>query len=84
MSRSRKKFNSKWLKEFSWLAYSPSSGKGFCKVCALFDNEVKHETNTIIRILFSESLTAKKYSYRCLKDHDHEHGYIKRQWKIII
>ena len=70
VSGSRRKFNSKWSKEFSWLAYSPSSDKGFCKVCTLFDNEVKHETNTTIRILFSESLTAKKYSYSCLKDHD--------------
>ena len=58
------------MKKFSRLAYSPSSDKGFCKVCTLFDNEAKHETNTAIRILFSESLTAKKYSHRCLKDHD--------------
>ena len=70
VSGSRRKFNSKWLEEFSWLAYSPCSDGGFCKVCTLFGDEVKHETNTTIRSLFSEALTAKKYSYRNLKDHD--------------
>ena len=29
-------------------------------VYALFGDEVKHETNTTIKILFSEALTAKK------------------------
>ena len=78
VSGSRRKFNSKWLKEFSWLAYSPSSDGGFCKVCTLFGDKVKHETNTTIKILFSEALTAKKYSYRCLKDHDASTGLHKK------
>ena len=52
VSGSRRKFTSKWLKEFSWLVYSPSSGWGFCKVCTLVGDEVKHETNTTIRIFF--------------------------------
>ena len=42
VSGSRRKFNSKWLKEFNWLAYSPSSDGGFCKVCTLFGDKVKH------------------------------------------
>ena len=54
---SRTKINSKWLKEFGWLSYSPSSDGGFCKVCTLFGDEVKHETNTTIKNLFSEALT---------------------------
>ena len=66
---SRRNFNSKWLKEFSCLAYSSSSDGIFWKVCTLFGDEVKHETNTTIKILFSEPLTAKTFSYRCLKDH---------------
>ena len=56
---SKTKFNSKWLKEFSWLAYSPSIDGGFCDAFILFGDEVKHETNTTIKILFSEALTAK-------------------------
>ena len=71
-SGSRRKFNSIWLHEFSWLiAYSPRSDSGgggegrggsgwVCKGCTLFGDEVKHETNTNIKILFSETLTAKK------------------------
>ena len=47
------------MEEFSWLAYSPCSDGGFCKVCTLFGDEVKHE-----------ALTAKKYSYMILKDHN--------------
>ena len=65
------------MKESSWLAYSPSSDGVFCKVCTLLGDEVKHETNTNIKILFSEALTAKKYSYRCLKDHDASTGLYK-------
>ena len=57
VSGSRRKFNSKWFKEFNCLAYSPSSDGGFCKVCTLFGDEVKHETNTTIKL---EALTAKK------------------------
>ena len=66
------------MKEFSWLAYSPSSDEGFCKVCTLFGDEVKHENNTTIKILFLEALTAKKYSYRYLKDHDASTGLHKK------
>ena len=70
VSETRSKFNSKWLKELSCLAYSTSSDGRFCKVSTLFDDEVKHKTNITINFLFSEALTAKKYSYRYLKDHD--------------
>ena len=78
VSWSKRKFKSKWLREFSWLAYSPSNDGGFCKVCTLFGDEVKHETNATIKTLFSEALTAKKYSYRCLKDHDASTGLHKK------
>ena len=50
----------------------------FCKACTLFGDEVKHETNTTMKILFSEALSAKKYSYRCFKDHDASTGLHKK------
>ena len=40
--------------------------------------EFKHETNTIIKIVFLEALTAKQYSYRVLKDHDASTGLHKK------
>ena len=80
----RKKFNSTWLKEFSWLAYFPGSDGRLCKVCTLFGDEVKHETNTTINILFSESLTAKKYCYRVLKDHFASTGWHKKAMENYI
>ena len=50
----------------------------FCKVCTLFCDEVKHETSTTIKNVFLEALTAKKYSYRCFKDHDTSTGLHKK------
>ena len=83
------------MHEFSWLvAYSASSdsrgggGAGWgwvCKGCTLFGDEVKHETNTNIKILFSETLTAKKNILKGFwKITLHQQHYIKRQWKIIM
>ena len=45
----RRKFNSKWLKDFSWLAYPLRSDEGFCKYLY-----------TTAKILFSEAPLREK------------------------
>ena len=74
---SRRKTNSKWLREFNWLSILWAVIGGFCKICTFFGDEVKHENNTSVSF-FSEPLPVKKCSYRCLKHHDTSTGLHKK------
>lgn len=52
-------FQASWLKEFRWLAYSPSQGGGYCKYCVLFAKIKKGVMGTLVKTPFRNFSKAK-------------------------
>ena len=63
-------FQSSWLKDYSWLAYSPSQGGGYCKYCVLFAKPGPRVTlGTLVKTPFKTFSKAKgKDGYLTLHD----------------
>ena len=62
-------FQASWLKEFSWLTYSPSQGGGYCTYCVLFGKLKKGLLGNLVKTPFRNFSKAKgKDGYLTLHD----------------
>lgn len=60
-------FRIHWLKEFSWLTYSPSLDGAFCLCCVLFSKRVHVKTHA--EVLVSKPLVCWTSAHQKLKQH---------------
>ena len=74
-------FQESWLKEYTWLLYSPLQGGGYCKYCILFNAKLgKGYFGTLVKSPFRNFSKAKGKDgyFACHENHEYYQGAMVR------
>ena len=81
VNNKKKRFQQQWLKNFSWLTYSPAVNGGFCINCVLFTGETNHNSCKLQRLKSSPpqptSSTVQKLNDHALTSKIHEAATVR-------